>query len=501
MRKLFWLITAVLAILIIGVCLQIGAPDSGAVQNISSSFSPGENPAKKPLHEMPASEIAAKFIRHNANLSGYSATVHTVGETGYEDDEYLFLAQRPDKFRAEYIHSEIHGNGTIVAANKTFVWQYHPDTGKVRPALIEDPKNTFFASKDYPVIAARILEKFPAVMNGTETRNGSNAVILEAAIDDIPTQYYPTIFGRIRVWIDENSLMMTRMEMIGQYNETVLTVDLRNISVNPPLPDTMFDFTPPYGTEISPTIADLVAPLNASSMRQAKERFGPDFRMPSALPPGYTFRHCLHYRDSDGRDSFVYSDGTDELVFTQALTGSRGAQRSLNAGSVPVLISNRTGTFQSTAGKNQIDWQEENRSYQLTGFLTKEDLVRVAQSLTAPALLNFAPEEIKNPETIAEIALRDTSARRMVDSGGEILGVGMSVKRSTSTLQGGVFPALLIRYNGLLADFMVDPDVQKPVGRTIQVPNNAMVRHVGNQTVVEYNGEILFTFDPMEENQ
>jgi len=48
---------------------------------------------------------------------------------------------------------------------------------------------------------------------------------------------------------------------------------------------------------------------------------------------------------------------------------------------------------------------------------------------------------------------------------------------------------------------MVDTDLQKPVGRTIQVPNNAMVRHVGDQTVVEYNGEILFTFDPMEEKQ
>jgi hypothetical protein len=87
----------------------------------------------------------------------------------------------------------------------------------------------------------------------------------------------------------------------------------------------------------------------------------------------------------------------------------------------------------------------------------------------------------------------------MVDSGGEILGVGMSVKRSTKNIQGGVFPALSIRYNQLLVDFMVDPVSQKPVGRTIQVPNNAMVRHVGNQTVVEYNGEILFTFDPMEE--
>ncbi|MDO9326365.1 MAG: outer membrane lipoprotein-sorting protein, partial [Methanoregula sp.] len=244
MNKLFWLITAVLAILIIGGCVQTGVPDSGVIRNTSTLISASEEPTKL-LHEMPARVIAAEFIRHNANLSGYSAMVHTSGETAYEDDEYRFFALRPDKFRAEYIRSEIHGNGTIVAANKTLVWQYYPDTGKARPALIEDSRNTFFARKDYPAIAARILEKFPVVLNGTETRNGSNAVILEATVDDNPTQYYPTIFSRIMVWIDENSLMMTRMEMIGEYNQTVLTVDYRNISVNPPLPDTMFDFEPP----------------------------------------------------------------------------------------------------------------------------------------------------------------------------------------------------------------------------------------------------------------
>jgi outer membrane lipoprotein-sorting protein len=499
MNKLFWLITAMLAMLIIGGCVQTGVPDSGAARNISTPISASED-TPKPLYEMPAHEVAADFIRHNANISGYSATVHTSGESDDNDDEYRFFARRPDRFRADYIRSDIHGNGTIVVANGTVVWQYHPDTKEARPALIEDPKNTFFAWKDYPAIAVRILEKFPAVMNGTETRNGSNAVILEAAIDDIPTQYYPVVFSRIRVWIDKDSSMMTHMEMIGEYNETVLTVEYRNVSVNPPLPDNLFDFEPPPGTEISPPLSELVAPLNVSSFYQAKLRFGPDFRMPSTLPFGYTFRNGLHYPDRDGRDSFVYSDGTGELVFTQVLTGSGASDGSLKSGSVPVLIGNLNGTFHSMKGKNQIDWHEQNRSYQLTGVLTRDKLVQVAQSLTAPALLNFAPDEIKNPETIAELALRDSSARRMVDAGGEILGVNMAVKRSTKNIPGGVFPALSIRYNGLLADFMVDPVLQKPIGRTIQVPNNAMINEKGNQTVIEYNGKVLFAFDPIAGN-
>lgn len=45
---------------------------------------------------------------------------------------------------------------------------------------------------------------------------------------------------------------------------------------------------------------------------------------------------------------------------------------------------------------------------------------------------------------------------------------------------------------------MVDPVTEKAIGRTIQVPSGAMISEKGNQTVIEYNGEILFTFDPME---
>jgi len=125
-------------------------------------------------------------------------------------------------------------------------------------------------------------------------------------------------------------------------------------------------------------------------------------------------------------------------------------------------------------------------------------MARIAGSVEAPELLNFAPDAIADPELIAAIALRDTSARKMADSGGEIIGVGMSIKRGAKNSPGGIFPALVIRYNGLIVDVMVDPDAQKPVGRTIQVPNGAVVRDTGNQTVIEYDEKILFIFDPME---
>ncbi|MCK9581072.1 MAG: DUF4367 domain-containing protein [Methanoregula sp.] len=500
MNGLFWLIAAALAILIIGGCIQAGLPDAGTGRIATPSVSLTEKYGSVPLHEMPAGEIAAAFIRHNNNLSGYSATMHVVGGNGYDDNEYHFFAHRPDRFRAEYIRSEIHGNGTLVVANGTFVWQYHPDAGTASPSFIEDPDNTFFARKDYTAIAARILEKNHATLNSTEQPGGSNAVILEAAVEDTPTQYFPELFSRIRVWIDEETLLMTRMELVGYYNETVLAADLQNISANPRLPDEMFNFGPPSGTEISPGIAELVAPRNLSSMRQAKERFGQNFVVPAYLPSGYSFRYCLHYRDGDGRDSLVYSDGVDDLVFTLALQKDNASFAPGAGQEEAVAISNLTGTFWTESTQNHVRWNEGDGIYELAGPFTKDELVRIAESLAASKLLNFAPGEIKNPETIAELALRDTSARRMVDAGGEIIGVGMSVKRGTRDVPGGVYPALLIRYNGITADFMVDPVTGTAAGRTIQVPNGAMIDHEGDRTFIELNGKILFTFDPMEES-
>ncbi|MFA4860058.1 outer membrane lipoprotein carrier protein LolA [Methanoregula sp.] len=122
------------------------------------------------------------------------------------------------------------------------------------------------------------------------------------------------------------------------------------------------------------------------------------------------------------------------------------------------------------------------------------------KNLTVPTPFNFAPDEISNPDLIARIALTDSSARRMVEAGGEVAGVRMAVKRSAraNADDGGVFPALLIRYNGLEAEFMVDTIQKKTIGRTIQVPSGTMILEKGNKTSIEYYGSVLFTFDPME---
>lgn len=499
MNNKVWVFVIAIAILVACSGILAGFQKSSAPPHGNPGSSLPENVSvKKPLHEMNAGEIAAAFIAHDRNLTAYSATIHTTGDSSFDDEEYLFSAKRPDGFRAEFIRSEIHGNGTIVVANRTFVWQYHPDTGEARPDLIEDPQNTFFAGRDYPAIAARILGTFPASLNGTEDRNGSTIVTLESVINGTPTDYYPAVFSRIRVGIDEETLLMTRLELMGDYNQTVFSAEIRNITVQPAFPSGTFDFTPPAGTEVSPSIAELLAPQNLSSLYQAKVRFGRDFRLPSYLPEGYAFRYCLHYRDSDGRDSLIYSNGTREFAFTLAFQKAGASLDNPDGPTTPAPVGNFTGMYWSGTGGNHLRWNSGNMTFDLSGPLPLDEMKKIGESVADPGLLNFASDEIQDPEAVRVLALKDPSAKRMVESGGEILGVGMSIKRGMRDSPGGVFPALLVRYNGLMVDYMVDPGAGKSAGRTIQVPNGAEVLGQGNSTVVRYRGETLFTFDPLE---
>jgi hypothetical protein len=45
---------------------------------------------------------------------------------------------------------------------------------------------------------------------------------------------------------------------------------------------------------------------------------------------------------------------------------------------------------------------------------------------------------------------------------------------------------------------MADPDFQRSAGRVVQGPGSAMINENGRQVLIEYNGTVPFTVDPVE---
>jgi outer membrane lipoprotein-sorting protein len=51
------------------------------------------------------------------------------------------------------------------------------------------------------------------------------------------------------VWIDKDDYLVRRFEMTEE-NNSVRTVEMRNLRTNHALPDNLFTFTPPAGAQI-----------------------------------------------------------------------------------------------------------------------------------------------------------------------------------------------------------------------------------------------------------
>jgi outer membrane lipoprotein carrier protein len=53
----------------------------------------------------------------------------------------------------------------------------------------------------------------------------------------------------LKVWVDKDDNLVRRFEMTEE-NNSVRTVEMRNIRVNPSLSDAVFTFTPPEGVQV-----------------------------------------------------------------------------------------------------------------------------------------------------------------------------------------------------------------------------------------------------------
>ena len=63
----------------------------------------------------------------------------------------------------------------------------------------------------------------------------------------VPKQDSP--YRILKIWVDKDDFLVRRFETTEE-NESVRRVELRNIRTNGTLPDALFAFTPPAGTQV-----------------------------------------------------------------------------------------------------------------------------------------------------------------------------------------------------------------------------------------------------------
>ena len=85
--------------------------------------------------------------------------------------------------------------------------------------------------------------RYNAVLNGNESVGGRPANVLTLT----PRTQSP--FKKVRIWVDTQDALVRRFE-ITEANESVRRIELSNLRPNATIPDAIFTFTPPPGTQV-----------------------------------------------------------------------------------------------------------------------------------------------------------------------------------------------------------------------------------------------------------
>jgi len=147
----------------------------------------------------------------------------------------------PGRFKMDFADPE----GDLIVADGSTLWLYYPSThpGQVIRSTI-DANVTGAGMVD---LQGRIFEEaaeaYEAVLEGRRDVEGHATWLVTMT----PRAESP--YRKVRVWIDEESLLVRRFE-ITEENETLRTVVLRDLQPNAPIPDEVFSFTPPAGTDV-----------------------------------------------------------------------------------------------------------------------------------------------------------------------------------------------------------------------------------------------------------
>lgn len=182
---------------------------------------------------------AARFDGFEALCADFHQVVEVTLLKQTTEGEGVLCQQRPGLFSMRFTDPA----GDLVVVDGTHVWAYYPslDAQQVYRFQALGAGEGFDL---YRTFLHRPQERFEVSYEGRETVEGSQAHRLML----VPIQ--PSGFERAILWIDDSSALLVRVQVFDASN-TVRTVHLSNMRINPPLEAGTFTFTPPAGARVT----------------------------------------------------------------------------------------------------------------------------------------------------------------------------------------------------------------------------------------------------------
>jgi outer membrane lipoprotein-sorting protein len=133
----------------------------------------------------------------------------------------------------------------VFVADGTSLWLYQPSATPGQ--VIKSPLGGGGQAAGGADVLANILSEarasYDADYEGTAIVSGERCHVIAL------TPRGPSEYRLVRVWVADGDRLVRRFR-IEEQNETIRTVTLADLEPNVPLPDSLFDFTPPDGVEV-----------------------------------------------------------------------------------------------------------------------------------------------------------------------------------------------------------------------------------------------------------
>jgi outer membrane lipoprotein carrier protein len=144
--------------------------------------------------------------------------------------------RQPDRFLMQFSDPE----GDVIVSDGEYFWLYYPSVDARQ--VIRTPRGPQGLDLHAQFIGDPV-RRFEATSHGREAVRGRDAHVLTL----VPRE--PMGYRTLKVWIDAEDHLVRRFELTEE-NGNVRQFELRDVVVNPSLPDRLFQFTPPAGAQV-----------------------------------------------------------------------------------------------------------------------------------------------------------------------------------------------------------------------------------------------------------
>ncbi len=385
MRHLFQKATYILlALCCLALLAACGSGSSGQKQQ-------AKTPAPTPTVIVSQGQ---QLLAQSAQLLDSARTLHGIFDTtisgqlinGELDSEIWRAGQEKSRTLALKSTLSQFASGTLVVDNGKQIWQYNPaqkivytgpasSTSTGTPSLSQGNAQQLIFS-DIQMI---FTHSTAMLLSSTSTLNGQPIYILQVSPQTgsgssttVSLNYTGTVS------IDQQTRLPVAMDLtLSGFGQARIAIP--SLALNQPLAASLFTFTPPPGTKVLPFPTTSTSGQTGGSLTLAQAEQQAGYHLLS-IPAAQNAYHLQSIDALGAPGNQIYA-----LNYTfngQSFTLSEGkALANLPLGSSSLPLRGTTATLSTSGGTSTLSWTEKGVGIQLSGPLSKGQLVAIANLL------------------------------------------------------------------------------------------------------------------------